>query len=165
MMIQVLLDIEKTIVGNGSLNAQIPVIAIVYILLRRCSIVSEPAPFFEVLEKMMNDLRTLHIQQAMIATMDLILTADRKNVNDKVKEYIEDAINVMKGLKGKYYVAYHAGLIRTLLSVTCLSQEELKEYADELESQEAVESEIELKNKISLQCAVLYSSSSETVRS
>lgn len=111
----------------------------------------------------MIDLRTLHVQQAMIATMDMILVADRRNMGEKVKEYINDAFNVMKGLKGKFYVAYHAALVRTLLNVTSVSQ--LKEYADELESQEAVEGEIELKNKVSLQCAVLYSSSSETVRS
>ena len=159
-------EIENTLYQQSTSSYRyLPVIAIINNLIKNCASSSQPTQYSEVLLKMIGDLRQVHTRQAMIAIMNIVLVADSKNDSENVEKFVDEGIHMIDTTEGKNRLACHAILIRTLLQIKNLTQEDVRLYARRIEDSDAMKSlDIFSRNTGFIQCAMLYAIPTESVR-
>ena len=135
-----------------------------YIVMRKCSLASQPSLFSTLLTSTLSLLRTMHCYNGALVTVDAIITMDRCNEVELAKSYLDEVIAVYAKLSGKEMVNIHSILLRTLVRLNNLNGEEVEKYCQEIESCKRGESvEVEQAQVMQIHSAVVYCSSTEKV--
>ena len=117
----------------------------------------EREAIYSLIDSALAELRKIHDRQAMVATMDLMLTADSRSDSSFAEQFLKEGIEAMTKVGSASRLACHSVLVKSLLCVKSLPNEQLASLSRTLEENDAKQSkDVELCNEVLVQCALMH---------
>ena len=117
----------------------------------------EREAIYSLIDSALAELRKIHDRQAMVATMDLMLTADSRSDSSFAEQFLKEGIEAMTKVGSASRLACHAVLVKSLLCVKSLPNEQLASLSRTLEENDAKQNkDVELCNEVLVQCALMH---------